>query len=252
MRTVKFEPKHIPGRKLAWMVNFPASVSPSGKRERRFFATEKQAKGAIANLKDEKKYFGSLIDQISPHHLSEAVRAVKLLEPTGIGLLRAVESFLSDHNRRAKSRTLREAFDAREANSDWSEPYAETIRHTKTKVYHLLDRKLVDITAEDLDAAFKDCAVSTRDLRINRMRDTFGYAIQKGWVDINPVGRLDKSKSKSAVKIYQVLDVEKLLRAALGTDLEFVPFLSLCFFCGLRPESEAFDLNWKDVHLDDG
>jgi integrase len=251
MRTVKFEPKEIPGRKLPWMVNFPASVSPSGKRERRFFATERQARGAIANLQHEKKYFGSLIDQISQHDLSEAVRAVKLLEPTGIGLLRAVESFLSDHNKRAKSKTLLEVFDARESNNDWSESYAESIRHTKSQVYHLLDQKIVDITPEDLDGAFKGCAVTTRDLRINRMRDTFGYAIQKGWAEINPADRLDRSKSKSAIKIFQVSDVEKLLRSALVSDPEFVPYLSVCFFCGIRPESEAFDLEWKDIHLDD-
>jgi hypothetical protein len=38
---------------------------------------------------------------------------------------------------------------------------------------------------------------------------------------------------------------------ALEHDKELVPFLVVAAFCGLRPEREAFNLEWKDIHLDE-
>jgi integrase len=51
--------------------------------------------------------------------------------------------------------------------------------------------------------------------------------------------------------VYAAADIQRLLDACRVTDAEFLPFLAVCAFTGLRPENEAFNLHWSDVHLDD-
>jgi integrase len=40
-----------------------------------------------------------------------------------------------------------------------------------------------------------------------------------------------------------------MFQRALDKDVELLPFLTLGFFCGVRPDGELQKLNWSDVHL---
>jgi site-specific recombinase XerD len=166
------------------------------------------------------------------------VRSLELLEPTGIGLLGAVTAFLEDHRQRSASMTLGAMVEAYSERPGYSEDYAASLRQTRAKVEELLDRPAVEVTASELERVLKDCSPSVRNLRINRLRSIFRYAERKGWIDENPAMRLDFHKiAKQEVRIYHSADVERLLRDAMENDPQLVPFLAICAFTGLRPES---------------
>jgi integrase len=195
---------------------------------------------------------GELVGELTQYELAQAVKACELLRPSGIALLDAVTTFVADHNKRSASMTFGAAFDAFLALPGRSDDYNASLRHTKARVEELLDCKIVDVTTDDLERALRDLPASTRNLRVNRLRSVFNHAVRKGCLTDNPAERLDLRKIvKDEVAVYHAEDVQKLLQDALANDRELVPFLVVAAFCGLRPEREAFNLEWKDVHLDD-
>jgi integrase len=98
----------------------------------------------------------------------------------------------------------------------------------------------------------KSSIASSRNARIRRLRSVFSEAVRQGWIVVNPASRLNFGARKAQeVRIYAVDDIRELLTRAMAEDKTMVPFLALCAFCGLRPENEAFNLLWSDVHLDD-
>jgi integrase len=251
MRTPELEPVKVAGRKKPWRLNIPASLSPDGKRQQLFFRSEEKAKQHVAGIRDGHKTHGAMIGSLNHHQISEAVRAVDLLRPHGIGLLDAVRAFVADHERRTASKTFGEVWIAFLASKERSEDYLASLRHTKAKVEHLMDSPVVDLRPDDLEAALNGLPPSTRDLRINRLRSVLAYAIRKGWITENPADRLDMSgKKPHEVAVYAAADIQRLLDACRVTDAEFLPFLAVCAFTGLRPENEAFSIKWSDIHLD--
>ena len=235
-----------------WCLKIPASLSQTGREQRLFFAAEKEAERHASDIRKGRSTFGDLLSRVTQHQLSEAVRAFELLAPTGTSLLDAVESFLGPSERSSASVTLDEAFTAfvKRPGRKLSTSYQLSVRHTHALFEPLLDRKIVDVTLDDLESHLSGLPESTRGLRINRLRSIFRYAVKKGWLETNVTDRLDSSRSVAKeVQIYAVEDVRKLLQTAFDKEPEILPFLGVCAFAGLRPENEAFNLNWASVHL---
>ena len=253
MRSVTLKPKYCEGRRSPWRVYVPPTMSPNGRAANIYGESEFDAKRRAMEFINFKQKYADSSSGVAPHQLAECAKAIELLEPHGIGLLDAVASFLADRNKRAASTTFRAVFDAFEARPGRSDDYNASLRHTRAKVQHLLDKKIVDVSVGDLENALKGLSPSVHNLRVNRLRTVFGSAVKKGWIELNPADRLEliKSKKKAEVTVYHPGDLKKLLDHALKNDKELVPFLVVAAFCGLRPEREAFNLEWKDIHLDD-
>jgi hypothetical protein len=100
IRAVSWEPVQVGNR---WRLNVPPSVSPNGRRQQLFFKTRWEAEAEADRLKGLRLTFGEAITKIDPHDLAEAVKALELLRPHGIGLLECATSFLADRKRRAES-----------------------------------------------------------------------------------------------------------------------------------------------------
>jgi integrase len=234
-------------------VYIPPTISPNGRAASVYGETEFDAKQRAMRFINFKQKYADSSSVVAPHQLAECAKAIELLEPHGISLLEAVASFLSDRNKRAASKTFRAVFDAFEARTGRSDDYNASLRHTRYKVEHLLDKKIVDVSVGDLENALKGLSPSVHNLRVNRLRTVFSSAVKKGWLESNPADRLEliKSKKKTEVAAYHPGDLKKLMDYALEHDKELVPFLVVAAFCGLRPEREAFNLEWKDIHLDD-
>jgi len=252
MRTPDLEPVKVEGRKRPWRLNVPASMAQDGKRQQLFFETKDDAAHHALTLQFGQKSFGDLIYKLKPHQLAECVKAYELLEPVGVGLLVAVNGFLADHARRTASKSLGEVWSSFLASRKrLSADYLASLAHTKAKVEHLMATPVVDVAADDVEAALTGSAPATRDLRINRLRTVLNHAVKKGWLQSNPADRLDLSGiKKGEVSIYTVDQVTKILGWARANDLEFAPFIVVCCFSGLRPENEAFSIKWADIHLD--
>ena len=154
-RTPKFQIRKTPD---GWLVNVPASVSESGKRERHYHKTRDLAKDHASRLRDKFLEHGSAASAIRPSMAEDATRAAKILEPWGLSLADAALRIAAEFEKQAASKSVEEARDEWVADMDGLRPrsiksYEVTARRM---VEALGGRLLATITAEDLEAAIHD------------------------------------------------------------------------------------------------
>lgn len=259
-RTAILKPKSRKTRKASglasWVVNVPPSLSPTGRRQELFFATKDEADTECEKLKARKDNFGISLTEMTPTRIAEAAEAYKLLEPRGIDLLSAVRSHIEMLDRRAGSVTFGTAFDRfAELKQTKSPKYRQEIRQAKAKFEPLLARSVCDITANDLEPILDELPAASRNAKMRRLRSVFNLAIKRGWMEqgTSPILRLDFADGQhKEVETIPVATVAKMLNHALENDLEILPFLTLAFFCGIRPDGELQKLEWRDIDLKDG
>jgi integrase len=241
--------------KAAWCLNVPPQLSETGKRQRRFYPTEAQARTAAELLKTRRENFGASLSNLSPAKIAEAGQAYQLLERHDIGLLDALRSHLAHREQQAGSVTLGEAFDRfSEAKAQSSYKYRQEIKYAKGTVAPLLSDLVCNISAERLDQCLVGLPAAARNAKLRRLRSVFNLAIRRGWLaaGTSPVTRMDWAAGTTGeVETYSASDVSAMMHDALGNDIDLIPFLTLAFFCGIRPEGELSRLQWQDVDLND-
>jgi integrase len=239
---------------LQWVINVPASLSPTGKRQRRFFGTREQAEVECELLKTRRINFGHSLLTMSPERIAEAKACYQRLELEcpGVTLPQATEEFISVHKRRTASVSLRVLFDSfLETKATTNPNYQRDMRNVFKRFAPLNDVLVAELDPQQIDQVLKDFPDGYRNTAMDYLRAAFNYGKDKRkWLDENPILRLERKKRvRDQVEIIPPRVVEKLLLDALANDLELVPFLVLAFFCGVRPDGELKKLLWSDVEL---
>jgi len=239
----------------AWVVNVPPSLSPTGRRQQLFFSTKSDATTECEKLKARKDNFGISLTAMTPARIAAAAEAYKILDPHGIDLLDAVKSHLQIVSERAASVTFGAVFDGfAELKQTKSAKYRQEIRQTKAKFEPLLGRLICDVSAEDLEPILNKLPAASRNAKMRRLRSVFNLAIKRGWMlpGTSPIARLDFADGqRKEVETVPVGTVAKMLNHALKNDLQLLPFLTMAFFCGIRPDGELQKLEWDDIDLVD-
>jgi integrase len=85
------------------------------------------------------------------------------------------------------------------------------------------------------------------------LRAVFRYGIRRGYLAEDPISRLEfADRPRKEVQTVPNNQVSAMLNHALENDLELLPFLTVAFFCGVRPDGELLELEWSDVKLAEG
>lgn len=118
--------------------------------------------------------------------------------------------------------------------------------------------KLTDMTAKlvrQLLGERKGISEVTRDNDKRALSRFFSWCIHpdREWLEFNPCTKIKIEKpEKGEPAILSVDECEQLLRAAEKLKKgRLVPFVTLCLFAGLRPNSEAKRLTWQQINLAD-
>ena len=229
--------------------------SPTGKRQQLFFSTKAEAQVDCEKLKTRKDNFGISLSAMTSARIATAAEAYNLLDPYGIALLDAVRSHLELIEQKSESVTFETAFDEfAELKQAKSLKYRQEIRHTKATFSPLLGRLICDVSARDLTPILNKLPSGSRNAKMRRLRSVFNLAIKRGWIQpgTSPIARLDFSDGvQKEVEIVPVELVAKMFNYALENDPELVPFLTLGFFCGIRPDGELQKVEWRDIDLAD-
>jgi integrase len=219
-----------------------------------FFATKGEAQTACEQLKARRDNFGITLSTLSAARIAEAAEAFKLLQPHGVGLLDAVREHIAILAKRKASVTLGEAFDHFALLKDnKSEQYQAEIRQAKDSFAPILDMPVCDVTASHLEPLLPT-APAACNARLRRLTSLFNLAIRRDWFHgTNPTAKIDRAETqRKEVAVFTPDEVERMLNYALDHDLEFLPFLTLATFCGIRPEGEMSRIAWTDLRSDAG
>jgi len=250
-RRTKFEPVESPN---GWRLNVPAKYTESGKRERHFYQTHKEAAAAAKLLKKSAAEFGHRSQAIRPGLAEDATAAAALLTPWGASLLDAARAFVATREHEAASKPLAEATAA------WLVT-CEHLRKTTLTGYNqtvgkldaaLGSKLLTTITTEQLqDAITKGTTPSVAAHRYRHARAFWRWACGKGWCKPETLDRVElpRVKSDSEIGFLTPQQAETLLRVAETHFPQAVASYALQLFAGIRVE-ELSKLEARNVTAD--
>jgi integrase len=254
-KPLQLKPYKTPREGASWCLDIPEYLSETGKRQRKFFDTQKEAETAAEILKARRANFGNTLSLLSPERITEAAQAYKLLDANlaKVSLLSVVQAHLRHEKVRTASQSFEELFDLYlKENQGNTEAYLYKLEKTKERFPKLRHKLVCDITHEDLEPVLYELRASMRNSEMRHLKAVFKLGIKKGYLESNPVERLSFAKlNRKEVETIPVAIAEKMLLYSLQIDWELFPFLVLGFFCGCRPNGELEKIEWRDVSIAD-
>jgi integrase len=186
---------------------------------------------------------------------NEAVRAIQMLEPYGVGLVGAAESF----RERAKllSRTvpfsvLREEYLAAKRADNKSAHYLSDIKIRLGILGQVFDdRPVATIESRELDDWLRGLEMSPTS-RVNFrkiMHTAFAFAVMRGYIPENPVTKT--TRVKALISPPGILTPTEIAALLSNADSQIVPALALAAFGGLR-DAEVGRMTWDRIDLTGG
>jgi len=226
-----------------WMVNIPATLADSGKRERHFFKTKQLANAHVATLKGKVKEHGESANVIKPSLAEAATLAESILAPWGLSIVEAARIAVAIREREAASRPLDAAADDWLATCEGLRPRTvDSYRHTATRMKTAFgDRLLATITAEDIQKAVAplgSVGASARG-RLRNARAFWRWAATKGWCDEKTFAGVEMPKQNRDAEEIAILtpdEAKLLLRTAEEHYPQAVASFALQLFAGIRAE----------------
>jgi integrase len=231
----------------------------TGKRERYYFGTEKEAKKAAADRNRQLAAFGSQTALPDTERVM-AAECIKMLAPFGKTLYDATHYYREYLEKTNTSKTVselckivREEFVFRLANE------GATLRHKRTMDSELKkfearfgDYLIKTLTGNEIKEwlASLPLAAKTRTKTFGYIRNAYGIAVEKCLLTENPLAQIKNfarnKKSEAPPFPLTPKEGQRLLNAA---EPSVLPFIAVGMFAGLRT-SERDEVDWKDIHLD--
>jgi integrase len=233
---------------------------PTGKRERYYFGTEKEAKKAAADRNRQLAAFGSQTALPDTERVM-AAECIKMLAPFGKTLYDATHYYRDYLEKTNTSKTVselckvvREEFVFRLANEGASLRHKRTMDSELKKFEGRFGDSLINtLTGDQIKEWLQklDCKPKTRIKIFGYIRNAYGIAVQKGLLETHPFEKVENfiRNKKSEAPAFP-LTAEEAQRLLDATEPSVLPFIAVGMFAGLRT-SERDLIEWKHFILDD-
>ncbi len=246
------------------MVNSPATLTLSGRRERSYFPTRDEAKAHAATLREKFLEHGGNAQVITPSLAEAATHAERLLEtlgislldavtrfvkmerlvePLGIDLLDAVTRFVKMEKRNRASVSVKDAVAAFRATGDeWSKSQSTAYKLRGEKLTEAFsDRMISTITGEELQAHLTETTNGpggfNQNLRLVRAIWNWSAKPPRKWCDTEATKHLEVKNTVSAeVGTLTAEQAGKLLQTAQNHLPDCVPAFAIALFTGMRQQ----------------
>ena len=252
-RHTKFTPVETPA---GWRLNVPAKYTETGKRERHFYRTQKEAITAGKVLKLSAAEFGHQSQAIRPSLAEDATAAAALLAPLGISLLEAARIVAGIRAKESASCLLSDAvaawlLDCEGLRTKTQQGYKHTAKRLKTA---LGTRILAAITAEELQKAIAPAGTPATAAagHLRTAKALWRWCAGNGWCDAKTFDgvKLPKTSADSGeIEILAPAEAALLLRTAEKHFPQTVASFALQLFAGIRAE-EITRMESKHVTAD--
>lgn len=249
---------------VSFRLEIPAKVS--GTRRQLQFRTFAEAQCEAASTLEHKEQNGRSGFTLTKQQYDDAARAFAVLQPFGLTLESAAQYFAKHERPKQGDISLSALVDLyieekrKGTNAKGGLPVRERsladIESRLGMFTKVHGAELVKHLREDAVKAwlFSDDTISAQ-TRVNHFRNLrafFNYALSRGYVSENPLGRIKVGAEQKAPSILTVDQCASLLTQALSyRTLELLPYVAIGLFCGVRSE-ELSKLEWSHVNLATG
>ena len=229
----------------------------SGQRKRRVFATKTERDDEAARITAEEKQFGDGWLSLSDTERASLLNAHRRAQEAGISL----HALLDAHNKEntIEAVTLWEAFDKfieSKKASNRSPRYIESLENYLSLFMKDREHDAVDsIRSSDIERWFDSRGEMglVKASNLGRLSSYFQFCWRRRFCRENPCARVERPSidHNKAPVILSLRDAARLLVACQRRTPQFMAWVSLALFAGVRPE-EATDLTWDDINLERG
>ena len=236
--------------KTRWQV----ACMVNGKRIREVFETKALAQDRAAEIRNQVTNEGTAAFNLSSPVRVEAVKAIALLKPyEGETIAKAVEFYIN-HSLRFRNAPpvaaiIKEFVAEREQLNQRDRNLADVRQRLNVFARTFSDRKLAEITVEDLAAWLRDPTWSARSQIHYRRRVSmlYDFAIKHRWCEVNTAALLDNPETEDKdVECFTVAECARILEHADAAGC--YPLVVFSLFAGLR-RAEVARLHWENVNL---
>ncbi len=249
-----------------WCYDLPASISETGRRQRKFFETEKLAKLARGADLDRQRKYGIEGCMIPASLAQDAKRASKLLAPYDVTLYQAAKAYAQSCEKLSRSETFAKLWglfiESREAKSS---SYNRTLAALGKKLLPVFGARMVStITHDELREFLRKTHPTAYGFNaaLRSVSPAFSIAVKEGWTDENPCRRIDKidtgrheievmtlEQCRALFRVCKDYREDKSLKEYRRMDCRRAkPALALMLFAGVRPK-ETERLDWADIDM---
>lgn len=261
------EPKRLSNGR--WLLDVSAKASPSGKRQRLFFPSQKKASLEADRLKRERNKWGEVSTRIAASDAEDAAKALEILK--GRCSLSHAAQHWSDWKARCEasvtfSELWRLYIERKEGEA--SSGYLKDMQRYSAPLLESLGKKIVsEIKPVEIEEAI-DLAFKTPrqfDNAKRTIRPAFSFALKRDYVSENPFARIEPRKIKKREVCIATLkecravidacaDLKKrnlLPKSYLLDCTACLPAVVIQLFAGVRPK-EIQRLQWEHIDFDHG
>jgi integrase len=137
-----------------------------------------------------------------------------------------------------------------QAKADRNPKYLRELKITRNRFSGLHDTLVSEIASADLQPLLSTITPGGRNPVMRYLRAVFFFGIKRGYLLENPISKLDFAELKrKEIETISNEHVQAMLTHALENDLALLPYLTIGFFAGVRPDGELQKVEWDDVKL---
>jgi integrase len=229
----------------------------NGKRIRSFHRTKFEAEAECDARNVELFQHGQELASISASLRAEAIACQKRLDSLGATLTQAVNEYFARHDKRSCSVPVKDAwaacdleFERRAKGEEITREHlwgARTIGRQLSEQFG--EQYICDLSPAKISEWFVSLPVSARTRKSYRVRlsGIFAYAVRKGWIDSNPIEKIQAPSPRD--KEPGILTPEQANALILGASEEILPSIAIGLFAGLRV-AEISRLDWSAIHFE--
>jgi|ERR1044071_2885087 integrase len=227
-----------------------------GKRVRKNFKVKSVAKDFLEAKKTEREQHG--VQALSlPHADRVSLNAARAkLAKHGVTLTQVVDDFLSRQPTKtvALAAALSECIQAKRAAGRRDRYIAGLESYLQAFIKGRESKHVHEITPSDIETWFVsrgECN-GTKASNLGRLSALFGLCVRRGYCPANPCDAIERVKlERNSPEILSVEDCRRLLDVCLAQRPNFLAYIVLGLFAGVRPE-ECEKLDWSAVDLEQG
>jgi len=231
-----------------------------GKRVRKWFRTKDLAQAEVDNLKVQRRQCGDDWIELGPDERNELMAVYSEAKRDRVSLRQVWEAFKTGKLDATplKRRTLAEALDetiAAKRTENRRDRYIESLDNYLRRFIAGRSEMFIDrIGLVEIESWFdgRNEAQSTRKSNLGRISAMFDLCWRRGYVKENPCLRVGNIRiDEKPPVILTPKQAEVLLKACISRTPEFLPYVVLGMFAGVRPE-EIEKLSWGDLDIKQG
>ncbi len=248
-RTPSFRVKNTP---RGWLLHLPASISDTGKLQRRYFKSREAALAEATTFRADYKAHGEKATVLPPRTADQALAALKLLEGTGANLIDAARAFRQSWDAKRSSQPFGEAVTTYFAlREDLRKTTLDSYRYTlETVAKPLAARSLADLTTADFEGILENKGPTATRMHRANLRAFWRWASKPPgeWCDVKVLEALEiaRSSKDTDIRMLTPVEVKALLRAAEIEGPAAAAAYAIAVFGGVRM-AELAQLTWADV-----